>query len=340
MIRRVSLTAQTCAFRVAGGPVYAYPRGDKAGRERAHRRARRWLRAHPSENRGDAVPKPDARLQSPANIERAYATRIRREVYDPLQRLIAAEVGPVLRDMMRNRGDAEGEAPATVGPGGVARIMAALTRARLLFRPRTVEVQDFGEAIADRAVRATMAIARKDSDTAATARTRIARIDIGRTQAQRAQLYTWSREQANLISGMGPRTLDRLSTVVAENVRAGTQVRTVAKMLEQQFGIDSRRAQLIARTETAKLNSTAGQSAMQRAGATGYVWRTADDERVRDLHAELEGQFFAWDDPPVIGTNGERGHPGDIYNCRCIAEPVFPDVDEAAMDAEIAAMSS
>jgi len=240
--------------------------------------------------------------------------------------------------MLRNRGDAAGDPPATVGPGGAARLIAALTRARLLFRPRTVEVLDLGEATADRAVRATIAIAREDADTTLTARTRIARIDIGRTEAQRRQLAVWSREQANLISGMGPKTLDRLSTVVAENVRAGTQVRTVAKMLEQQFGIDSRRASLIARTETAKLNSTVGQSAMQRAGATGYIWRTEDDERVRELHAELDGQFFAWSDPPVIGTDGERGHPGDIYNCRCIAEPVFPDVDEGVLDAEIAAL--
>lgn len=45
-----------------------------------------------------------------------------------------------------------------------------------------------------------------------------------------------------------------------------------------------------------------------------YIWRTEEDDRVRSSHAQREGQIFAWDEPP------EGGHPGEDYNCRCVAE--------------------
>ncbi|MCH2546801.1 MAG: minor capsid protein [Alphaproteobacteria bacterium] len=48
-----------------------------------------------------------------------------------------------------------------------------------------------------------------------------------------------------------------------------------------------------------------------------YVWTTADDEKVRSAHAENDEKIFAWDSPP------ETGHPGEDYNCRCIARPIL-----------------
>ena len=53
-----------------------------------------------------------------------------------------------------------------------------------------------------------------------------------------------------------------------------------------------------------------------------YIWRTQEDEKVRDLHQELEGKRFNMDDPPVSGTSGFRGNPGEPANCRCYAEPI------------------
>jgi SPP1 gp7 family putative phage head morphogenesis protein len=53
-----------------------------------------------------------------------------------------------------------------------------------------------------------------------------------------------------------------------------------------------------------------------------YIWRTQQDDKVRDLHRELEGKTFNMDDPPVSGTSGFKGNPGEPANCRCYAEPV------------------
>jgi len=48
-----------------------------------------------------------------------------------------------------------------------------------------------------------------------------------------------------------------------------------------------------------------------------YIWRTAQDERVRSSHAANDGKVFAWGDPPTTG------HPGHERNCRCWADPYY-----------------
>ncbi|NDV88246.1 hypothetical protein GTW51_16220 [Aurantimonas aggregata] len=60
----------------------------------------------------------------------------------------------------------------------------------------------------------------------------------------------------------------------------------------------------------------------QALGIGQYIWRSRDDRRVRPLHARHDDQVFDWDEPP------EDGHPGEAFNCRCIAEPFVDDAPE------------
>ena len=54
----------------------------------------------------------------------------------------------------------------------------------------------------------------------------------------------------------------------------------------------------------------------QRRKGAFYIWRTKEDDRVREDHGLRDGMVFAWDHPP------KGGHPGDDYGCRCWAEPL------------------
>lgn len=45
-----------------------------------------------------------------------------------------------------------------------------------------------------------------------------------------------------------------------------------------------------------------------------YIWHTAGDGKVRESHAERNGQVYSWDTPP------DGGHPGEAPNCRCTAK--------------------
>ena len=80
------------------------------------------------------------------------------------------------------------------------------------------------------------------------------------------------------------------------------------------------RANLIARDQINKLNGQVNAIRQQNVGITHYIWRTADDDRVRPTHNARDDKKFAWDKPP------SDGHPGEPINCRCYAEPVFDNL--------------
>ena len=63
---------------------------------------------------------------------------------------------------------------------------------------------------------------------------------------------------------------------------------------------------------------------------TKYVWRTLGDDKVRSSHAANNGKLIDWDKPPE-----DIGHPGEDYNCRCIAEPYKPGATEYASQTQI-----
>lgn len=58
------------------------------------------------------------------------------------------------------------------------------------------------------------------------------------------------------------------------------------------------------------------------AGAERYIWTTQRDERVRQLHRELEGTIQRWDTPPLAGLPAFHGHPGEAGGCRCTPYPL------------------
>jgi len=85
------------------------------------------------------------------------------------------------------------------------------------------------------------------------------------------------------------------------------------------------RATLIARTETARTASVLVQARAQHVGAESYVWKTAGDWKVRPSHRKLNGTVHRWDDPPLSDLPDYHSHPGQIFNCRCVALPIIPE---------------
>ena len=72
------------------------------------------------------------------------------------------------------------------------------------------------------------------------------------------------------------------------------------------------------------------QLRQQDLGIERYIWRSRDDEKVRDSHADYDDHVFRWDEPPA------GGHPGQAHNCRCYAEPITPGSRTDAILAELA----
>ena len=136
------------------------------------------------------------------------------------------------------------------------------------------------------------------------------------------QLKKWVEENVGLISSIPEDTLEKMKDIVYDGFTNGKTTTRMVKEIQRAYGISRRRAELIARDQTAKLNGQIQKAQQQDAGITEYIWSDCGDERVRRSHRELNGKKFSWDDPPE-NSDGRKCHPGQDFQCRCIGRPVF-----------------
>lgn len=130
-------------------------------------------------------------------------------------------------------------------------------------------------------------------------------------------------EQLILIDSISDEIKDRAIEYVKEDIAAGRRIDSTVSKLATLEGVSFRRARTIARTETARANSSIIQARSMQAGSKAYIWQTSKDEAVRESHRKLQGKRIQWDKPPK--TDGLVGHAGCTPNCRCFPEPIFED---------------
>lgn len=143
----------------------------------------------------------------------------------------------------------------------------------------------------------------------------------------RQQTQMWVADNVSLIKSIPQETLAKMQDIVLVGFRSGKTTTSIIKEIRQAYGVSKRKAQLIARDQMAKLNADITRSQQEDAGVIEYTWRTSGDSRVRERHRKLDGKVFSWDNPPVVDLKtGRRCHPGQDYQCRCVAIPKF-DID-------------
>jgi len=140
----------------------------------------------------------------------------------------------------------------------------------------------------------------------------------------REMLKVWTENNVNLIKTIPQETLVSMNNIVQEGYTSGKSNTVIGREIQKSYGIDRGHAQFIARDQMAKLNADLTRAQQQDAGVAEYIWSSSGDQRVRERHADLDGKRFKWSDPPIVDERtGRRGHPGEDYNCRCVALPVF-----------------
>lgn len=153
---------------------------------------------------------------------------------------------------------------------------------------------------------------------------RVLRIDLATMPVGlRETLADLRRENVALIESIGTQQLDDVARVVTESVARGTRVEVLARQVQERYGVSDSRARLIARDQTLKANSNLTAERHREAGITEYVWSSSRDERVREMHADLNGSVQKWNAPPITSEDGATNHPGSDYQCRCVAIPVL-----------------
>lgn len=134
-------------------------------------------------------------------------------------------------------------------------------------------------------------------------------------------------QNAQLIKSIPAQYLEQVQNIVMGNMRQGMRPSYIEAALVKQFGVTERRAKLIARDQTSKIQGEMSRLRQVNSGLEYFKWITSQDERVRHSHAAVakrdvgygEG-VFKWSDLPVV--DGVPTFPGQPINCRCIARPV------------------
>lgn len=141
-------------------------------------------------------------------------------------------------------------------------------------------------------------------------------------------------ENAALISTVPQELARKLTKLAWEQRTKGLRPEETAKLMAKMApDLTAGQIRRIARTETAKAGALLTEARCEDLGIRWYVWRTAQDQRVRDAHRAMNGVYCRWSDAPnpeaMFGGHNSGGHyhPGGIYNCRCVALPVVDERD-------------
>lgn len=152
------------------------------------------------------------------------------------------------------------------------------------------------------------------------------------------QLKIFSAQNSDLIKSLPAQELNRVSGIIERGLQEGQTYSNVAKEIKKSFGITQRRAKLIARDQTKKLNTSLTKLRQQEIGVEEYIWQTSGDERVRGSHAVLDGKKCRWDDASVFYDEKSKkwlkkstigAEPlavGMAINCRCTPLAVLDNI--------------
>ena len=134
-------------------------------------------------------------------------------------------------------------------------------------------------------------------------------------------MAAWRRENIALIKTIPSRFHDGLYRRVSETFadRPFDQ-QALSRMLNREYKSAGYNLRRLTRDQTSKAVGQLTRARHQQLGISDYIWRTVQDEAVRDTHAELDGTRQSWDSPPSVG------HPGEDIQCRCVPDPVVGNV--------------
>lgn len=156
----------------------------------------------------------------------------------------------------------------------------------------------------------------------------VSRIGISPLQSEpslQKEYDRWTAENVDLITSIEKPLLDKVESVVRYGVEQGRTTSEMAKAIDERFGVGRAHARLIARDQVGKLFGNLTKERNEEAGVKSFIWRTSNDERVRESHQDLEGKEFTWEEG-AVNERGEAIWPGTDIQCRCTAEPVFTDL--------------
>lgn len=115
------------------------------------------------------------------------------------------------------------------------------------------------------------------------------------------------------------------------SVRAGGDMATLSQKLNKSYGIEARRAALIARDQNNKAKAVIETARRKELGLKKAIWMHSHaGKEPRPVHEAWgrEGRVFDLDKGLYDPDEGEYVFPGQLINCRCTSRAVIPGFDD------------
>jgi len=120
--------------------------------------------------------------------------------------------------------------------------------------------------------------------------------------------------------------VERVNIRIIESIKKGVAISAISLMIADINDMADNKADSIAENDSSNIVSELSEQRSENIGVEYFEWRTMSDNKVRDMHAALEGMVFRWDsgaDGSGVPAEMIGMYPGEDYNCRCRGLPVF-----------------
>ncbi|MCX5614430.1 phage minor head protein [Bombella saccharophila] len=136
-----------------------------------------------------------------------------------------------------------------------------------------------------------------------------------------------TEQNVALIKSIGEQYQDRVQAVVTNTVTSGSNLGKLTTQLEASFGISTRRAAMIARDQSHKINQSVERERATGIGLKEAYWRHVGGGRhPREDHVKADGRRYFVAEGCKI--SGEYIQPGELINCHCRAEYIIPGYND------------
>jgi uncharacterized protein with gpF-like domain len=150
-------------------------------------------------------------------------------------------------------------------------------------------------------------------------------VEFKMTSAQRDILQATIQQNVELIKSIPAQYLTQVQGSVMRSVQTGRDLGTLAKELEEHYGVTKRRSAFIARSQNNMATASMTRARQVELGITEAIWmHSGGGKHPRKTHlaAGRDKTKYdtskGWYDPDV----GKNIFPGELPNCRCVSRVV------------------
>lgn len=148
--------------------------------------------------------------------------------------------------------------------------------------------------------------------------------------AQREIIKASITQNVSLIKSIKQKYFTQVEGAVARSIVGGGDINDLIKDLLKYEKMTLRRARFIALDQTKKVYVSLNAERSKAVGLDKFEWlHSGRGKEPRQEHIAMNGKIYSYSDPPVIDSKtGQRGLPGELPNCGCVARPIL-DFEEA-----------